>query len=48
MNTLVQRLNLGAQRALNLLEALQPAALLVARIHVAVVFFRSGLTKITD
>lgn len=35
-------------RAAAVLEALQPLALLVARIYVALVFFRSGLTKIRD
>lgn len=48
MNTLVQRLNLSSQRLLSLLEALQPPALLMARLYVALVFFRSGLTKIAD
>jgi len=36
------------ERSLALLEALQPAALLLARCYVASVFFRSGLTKLHD
>ena len=48
MNNLVQRVNLGSQRALNGLEALQHPALLIARLYVALVFFRAGLTKIAD
>ena len=34
--------------ALALLESLRPVALLLARLYVASVFFRSGLTKIRD
>jgi putative oxidoreductase len=37
-----------ARRAIVALEALQPLALLAARVYVALVFFRSGLTKIRD
>ncbi len=49
MNTaLVRAVNGPLQRSLRLLEALQPLALLAARIYVALVFFRSGLTKIRD
>lgn len=35
-------------RSVALLELLQPAALLAARIYVGLVFFRSGLTKLRD
>ncbi len=44
---LAQLWQLG-ERAIALLEHLQPVALLAARIYVALVFFRSGLTKIRD
>jgi putative oxidoreductase len=37
-----------AEGAIAALEHLQPAALLAARVYVALVFFRSGLTKIRD
>lgn len=36
------------RRAVQALEALQPAALLLARLYVAKVFFLSGLTKLRD
>lgn len=36
------------ERAVAALEALQPLALLVARVYVALVFLRSGLTKLRD
>jgi putative oxidoreductase len=36
------------QRAVGALEALQPLALLAARVHVGWVFFASGLTKLRD
>jgi putative oxidoreductase len=36
------------QRAVSLLEALQPAAQLAARLYLARVFFLSGLTKLRD
>jgi putative oxidoreductase len=36
------------EHALALLENLRPVALLLARLYVASVFFRSGLTKIRD
>jgi len=49
MNTaLVKAVSGPWQRGLQLLEALQPLALLAARIYVALVFFRSGLTKVRD
>jgi putative oxidoreductase len=48
MNALVQRLHVPTQRVVNVLEALQPLALLAARVYVAFVFFRAGLTKIAD
>jgi putative oxidoreductase len=48
MNTKVQGLRALAQRAVLALESLQPLAQLVARAYVALVFFRSGLTKIAD
>jgi len=37
-----------SERGIAALEALQPAAQLLARIYVAGVFFRSGLTKLHD
>lgn len=37
-----------AARAITALEALQPAAQLLARIYIARVFFLSGLTKLRD
>lgn len=48
MNALMQRLSPLAHRAIAALETLQPLAQLVARAYVALVFFRSGLTKIAD
>jgi len=36
------------EHALELMENLRPVALLLARLYVASVFFRSGLTKIRD
>lgn len=36
------------RRAVQALESLQPAALLLARLYVAKVFFLSGLTKLRD
>ena len=51
MNTLADRprplLRLWG-RVIQALEALQPLALLAARLHVAKVFFFSGLTKLRD
>ncbi len=46
MNT--PRSILAAQRAVAALDALQPLALLAARLYVAQVFFASGLTKLRD
>jgi putative oxidoreductase len=49
MNTSTLRaLAAPAQRLTHLLEALQPLALLAARLYVAKVFFLSGLTKLRD
>ena len=51
MNTspsLLARLWAWSERAIGGLEALQPAALLLARLHVAEVFFRAGLAKLAD
>jgi putative oxidoreductase len=49
MNTTTLRaLAAPAQRLTRGLEALQPLALLLARLHVAKVFFLSGLTKLRD
>jgi putative oxidoreductase len=48
MNTAIQALVPLARRAIGLLEALQPAALLAARLYLARVFFLSGLTKLRD
>ena len=51
MNTttsLLARLWARSERAIAGLEALQPAALLLARVYVAEVFFRAGLTKLAD
>ena len=45
---LTQTLVRGLARLHGLLEALQPAALLAARLYVARVFFLSGLTKLRD
>jgi putative oxidoreductase len=46
--TLIARLWALGERAISALEALQPAAQLLARIYVGSVFFRSGLTKLHD
>ena len=49
MNTATLRaLATPAMRLTHLLEALQPLALLAARLYVAKVFFLSGLTKLRD
>jgi putative oxidoreductase len=48
MNALVRHLEGPAQRGVRWLESLQPLALLAARLYVATVFFRAGLTKIRD
>ncbi len=49
MNTTTLRaLATPAKRLTHLLEALQPLALLAARLYVAKVFFLSGLTKLRD
>ena len=45
---LPQRLWLLGERAIALLEHLQPVAQLLARWYIASVFFRSGLTKLRD
>jgi putative oxidoreductase len=42
------RLWLIGERAIDALHALQPLALLAARLYVASVFFRAGLTKLRD
>ena len=47
MNT-IHRLHSLTQRGVAALEALQPLALLAARLYVAQVFFASGLTKLRD
>ena len=44
----VARLCLAVDRSIAALDTLQPAALLAARLYVAEVFWRSGLTKIRD
>jgi putative oxidoreductase len=46
--TLTARLWARGERGITLLETLQPAAQLLARLYVASVFFRSGLTKLRD
>lgn len=46
--TALRALALPALRVRHLLEALQPLALLAARLYVAKVFFFSGLTKLRD
>jgi putative oxidoreductase len=46
MSTLIIRLDAFWQRAVALLEALQPLALLAARVYVFQVFFFSGLLKV--
>ena len=48
MNTLTSQALALARRAIGGLEALQPPALLAARLHVAQVFILSGLTKLRD
>lgn len=48
MNALVRTLRAPAFRGLRALESLQPLALLAARSYVALVFLRSGLTKLRD
>lgn len=48
MNAIVRRLEMPARLSVRWLESLQPLALLAARLYVAAVFFRSGLTKIRD
>jgi putative oxidoreductase len=42
------RLRTLAERAVGVLEGLQPLALLAARVYLGLVFFRSGLTKLRD
>jgi putative oxidoreductase len=46
--TLIARLWVWGERGIAALEALQPAAQLLARLYVGSVFFRSGLTKLRD
>ena len=46
--TLIARLWAWGERGISALEALQPAAQLLARLYVGSVFFRSGLTKLHD
>jgi putative oxidoreductase len=48
MKTTRHPLDATVQRAVAALEALQPLAQLAARLHVAQVFFASGLTKLRD
>lgn len=48
MNPLLQTLDTQWQRVVHMLESLQPLAQLLARYHVAQVFFLSGLTKLRD
>ena len=52
MNTpshpLLAKLWTVAERGIQALDALRPLALLVARLYIASVFFRSGLTKLND
>lgn len=48
MHAFAQQLSGLSQRAVRTLESLQPLALMAARLYVALVFFRSGLTKIAD
>ena len=48
MTSSAARLWMLGERALAALERLQPVAQLAARIYVAAVFFRSGLTKLHD
>jgi putative oxidoreductase len=46
--TLAARLWTLGEKAITALEALQPAAQLLARLYVGSVFFRAGLTKLHD
>lgn len=48
MQTLLQRIDAARQRVVAVLESLQPAAQLAARVYVGKAFFLSGLTKIRD
>lgn len=48
MNSLVDTLAPTVRRAIGWLDALQPMALLAARLFVAQAFFASGLTKLRD
>jgi putative oxidoreductase len=48
MSSLIESLAAAAGRVIAWLEQAQPAALLAARLHVAWVFFASGLTKLRD
>jgi len=48
MNTFVHTLAPNVRRAIGWLEALQPLALLAARLYVAQAFFLAGLTKLRD
>ena len=48
MTTFSGRLTTSYGLAARLLDYLQPAALLVARLYIARVFFASGLTKLAD
>ena len=48
MTTLVQKFLPLVRRAIARVEALQPLALLAARLYVAQAFFLSGLTKLRD
>jgi putative oxidoreductase len=48
MNTLATRIAPLWARFVTLLESLQPAAQLAARLYIAQVFFLSGLTKLRD
>ena len=48
MTSLVQSFSPAWRRAVSALEALQPPALLAARLYVAQVFFLSGLSKLRD
>lgn len=47
-NSMLAKLWLLSERGITGLNALQPAAQLLARLYVAQVFFQSGLTKIRD
>jgi len=48
MMTLARHMFIDGERAVRALEALQPLAQLVARLHVARVFLLSDLTKLRD